>query len=124
MAMVRQKVGEVLGLSLQAFDGDTGIFPQAVIQNSAGVVLTTVDLAHTVGGLYIDRSFGMPNNAHTTAVYKVYSDAAHTILDPRYEETIDVFVLDTASGTLIIDGNLVGIVDDAALVGIVVCKHD
>ena len=120
MGMVRQKLGEILGLSLQAFDGKTTLFPQAVLQNSAGGVLATLDLSHTVNGLYINRSFSMPNNAHTTAVYKVYTDSGHNNLDPAYQEMIDVFVLESESGVLVIDGTLIGIVDDSdVLVGIV-----
>lgn len=113
MAMVRQKVGELLGLSLQAFDGATTLYPQAILRNSAGALLATLDLAHVGDGLYTNRTYFMPDNALLTAQYKVYSDAGHTNLDVNYEESIDVFVKDTSTDTPgVVDGTLVGILDD------------
>lgn len=114
MAMVRQKVGEVVGLSLQAFDGASDLYPQVTLRNTSGVLLTTLDLAHTGSGLYIVRSFLMPNISMVTAQYKVYSDAVHTTLDQDYEESLDVILRDdVASSQGIIDGTIIGVVDDS-----------
>jgi len=112
--MIRQKVGEILGLSLQAFDGASGIYPQAILRDSGGGLLDTKDLTHIADGLYTDRTFFMPDNALVTAQYKVYLDASHTELDLNYQDSIDVFVKDVEDGsTRIVDGTLIGIVDDS-----------
>lgn len=87
--------GDPIYLNLQLFDGDTGKYPQAILRNQDGTLLTTRDLAHTGQGLYQDSGYNMPNSDIVTAVYKVYNDSAHTILSTDHSDSLDVYGIDT-----------------------------
>jgi hypothetical protein len=121
VAAIKLIVGEVVPVSLQAFDGATGLFPQCILKDSSGTILTTLDLAHVGAGLYTNRTYSMPDNAIVTAQYKVYTDATHTTLDLNYQDDLDVFVRDIPdSQKFTTDGTIYGTINDEdALVGIV-----
>lgn len=127
MGIVRQRVGEIVGLSLQMSDGNEILYPQAQVRDAGGSVIATLDLAHVGEGLYTNRSLFMPDNAVVTAAYRVYSDAGHTTQDNTYEETLDVFVRDTdssVSSVSLTDATILGTVEnipltDTTLVGII-----
>lgn len=93
------KVGDPIQLNLQLEDGATNKFPQAILRNQSGVLLSgsPVSLTHVGDGLYQNDSIAMPNTQEVTATYKVYDDAGHTVLSQFYSIELDVFGKDNAS---------------------------
>lgn len=113
MSMIKAKVGELLSVSLQAFNGAEDLYPQAIVRDTAGAVLATIDLSHVGDGLYVNRTFLMPNFVIVTTQYKVYTDSDHTVLHEDYQDGLDVYVKDDPlTSALISDGTIFGLVQD------------
>jgi hypothetical protein len=70
-------IGLPIQIRIQAFDGSTGLFPQAKIYDPAGSLVTTLNLTHIAGGLY-----GAPWTPAVeglfTAVGQFFTDSGHT----------------------------------------------
>ena len=85
-SIVRVKIGEVLPLQLQAYDGKTTLHPQVILKDEAGANIagSPFNLTHVGLGLYTNRLLNMTFNTIIVAILKVYVDAGHTTLDPNY----------------------------------------
>lgn len=92
MSIARLQIGEPLPIRLNAFDGNAGLFPQVILRDASDTLLGTFDLTHVGDGLYKNSSETFPATTLVTAVYKVYSDAGHTLLEPNYQDMLDVFL--------------------------------
>ena len=92
MSIERLKIGEPLPLRLNAFDGKATLFPQVILRNAADTLVGTFDLTHVADGLYKNAAQTFPATPLLTAIYKVYSDAGHTVLDTNYQDMLDVFL--------------------------------
>ncbi|MHA2019594.1 MAG: hypothetical protein ACTSXY_15105 [Promethearchaeota archaeon] len=80
-------------ISLQIADGNENQYPQCEIRDNSGVLLETVDLQHSVSGLYIPAAnHYMPNKLYVIAKYNVYSDASHTTKNTDYYQTAEMFI--------------------------------
>ena len=86
--------GSALPLTLQLEDGDATKFPQAAVYSPAGVLLTTLDLAHVATGLSTNTTYVMPSEDWVAATYVVYDDAGHTVESSIHLRAQDTFVGD------------------------------
>ena len=78
--MLRATIGEAAPLQIQVGDGRADLYPQVSVHNIAGaVVVGPMDLPHFAEGLY-GSSHTFTVDGMFTAVYRLYEDAAHTVL--------------------------------------------
>ena len=87
-------VGQTIPLTLQLFDRSTSKYPRAVVRNSAGTTLTTIDLTHVANGFYQDASYALTDVPYVSVQYLVYSDSGHTTLDTTYASVLETFERD------------------------------
>ena len=85
------RFGESIRLNLQLWDGATNKYVRAYLYNSSGASIGTVDLEHVANGLYSDSSVVMPMTDQVRAVYRVFSDSAHTVESVRHSDALEVF---------------------------------
>lgn len=86
------KIGDKLRLRLQAYNGDTDVFPVAILRGEVGTAIgSPVPLVHLGNGLYGDDSVSKPAGAIVTATYVVYNDSGHTIESDIHARVLDVF---------------------------------
>lgn len=83
-------------LRLTLADGATGKFPRAFVYDPSGSLDDTVDLSHVANGMY-ENNWTPPLDVvgQYTAVFIVYSDSGHTIIDVSYnqsQESIDAIL--------------------------------
>lgn len=85
------KLGNKIPLTLQLSDDDPDAFPQVELRDEVGALLAAspVDLSHDEDGLYIDLSVSMPDVQRVIAVYRVFENAAHTIIHPVHCDSIE-----------------------------------
>lgn len=111
------KLGERLYLDLQLWDGATDQHPVAYLYdgNGAELPMNPVILNHVSRGFYSDDTRRMPSTPLVRAVFKVYTDAAHTIMSDKYSDAIDAFELEKPEVTPV----LIGMIDSKDITGIV-----
>ena len=86
------QVGETVPVCLQIVDGAVDQYPQAIVRDDQGNLLTTLDLSHEANGLYVPGSpYSMPDEIFIKVTYVVYSDAGHTTESTVYLRDTDVF---------------------------------
>lgn len=96
-------VGEPIVLSLLLEGGETDQYPQATFFNTSGVS-TVYDLSHVTMGRYEYEvpASGVSILGTYRAIYRVYTDAAHTLPNTNYYQAEDVFdVTDTDLSNLV-----------------------
>jgi len=93
MAIERLKLGEIIPLTNNGFDGATNIFPRAVVRDDSNAVIATEDLPHIGDGLFRSTAVAMPATTFVYVLHRVYTDATYTVLDENYAELTDVFLL-------------------------------
>lgn len=90
-------VNEPLKLRASLTDGDGTKFVRAFLKDASGAPLSTptVDLTHVGDGIYKDDdTVLMPNSTQVLVKYKVFDDAAYTILnDCGYKQPTFVYEL-------------------------------
>lgn len=87
------RVGETVPVCLQIVDGVTNQYPQAIVRDDQGNLLTTLDLSHEANGLYVPGSpYSMPDEIFIKVTYVVYSDAGHTTESTVYLRDTDTFI--------------------------------
>jgi hypothetical protein len=84
--------GDGIPIVLQLADGNTGLYPQAVITADSGDLLDTINLTHVTEGLY-QTVFTMTDDPYINATFIVYTDAGHTIESTIYQRDVDTFLL-------------------------------
>lgn len=91
--MIRATLDEAVPLQLKLADGNTALYSDAVIYDSAGAVVTTVILPHVADGLY-SATWAPDTEGHYGVFYGLYSDAERTVsVSDEYTpagETIEV----------------------------------
>lgn len=94
--MSTSTVNQIYPVRLQLSDGNTAQYPRAVVYNSAGTLIATLNLNHIANGLYgVDYTF--LNVGFYTITHIVYSDVNHTTL-ASYDRSFDeVTVVATAT---------------------------
>ncbi len=95
MPSIPVNLGDPLPLSLTLLDGDTGMFPQAHVYDSAGssVAGSPFDLTHVALGRYTNTAFTPTAEDIYTALFITYTNAGHTsesAVHGRVEESYDV----------------------------------
>ncbi len=97
------RAGGSIPLSLQLYDGATGLYPKATVYNAAGTQIGAVGLTHVANGLYTNSSLAMPSTAYVVASYVVYTDAGMTVASTVYSRAVDIFALadDSATATAV-----------------------
>lgn len=119
MAIVN--IQQIVALTLQLFDGDSGKFPLAWVTNDQGQQLigSPFSLALVSGGLYENTSLVYPAGTDfIVAQYKVYNDPGHTILSPIHADAQDVFYKNGQGSPLVLQAELItGNVREAASIG-------
>lgn len=87
------EVGAVIPVSVQIVDGATDQYPQAVVYDDQGNLLTTLNLSHEANGLYVPASpYVMPDEVFVKITYIVYEDSGHTTESDAYLRDLDVFM--------------------------------
>jgi len=82
---MQKLVNQTTLISLQLSDQETTKYPQALVRNSSGILVGTIDLLHTATGLYT-RSYTPLVVGEYTIQYIVYSDSNHLVPDTIYDE--------------------------------------
>lgn len=76
--MIEADVGSSVLLSVVAADGNTGLFPQAEVYDSAGALVGSAhDLVHVSGGLY-SVAIAAPAVGVYSVLFTFFTDAGHT----------------------------------------------
>lgn len=108
-------LGQPIPAYTQLYDYASGKFPRAVVRDADGAELSgsPIDLAEIADGLYGNSDLAMPDTAHVTVQYFVYSDSGHTSLDQSYAAELDVFTKEVGGGggSSGIISNIIGIID-------------
>lgn len=87
--MIQVKVGTAWPLELQLGDGSAIKFPVANVYAAiSGVPIATVNLTHLAGGMY-GGTYTFAAAGEFFVQYVVYTDVAHTILDPTYDIVLE-----------------------------------
>lgn len=93
MSIVKLRVGEVIPLNFNGFDGATNIYPRASVRDDSNAIIATENLAHIGDGLFRSTNVVMPPTTFVYVLNRVYTDNTYTVLDENYGETTDVFLL-------------------------------
>lgn len=96
--MAEIKVGDIIPLIIQLHDGYAGADVRARVYNSLGLNVANLKLVHYENGLYMNKSFEMPNDEFVTVQYQVQdsldyamgSETFYSIQKPSPEPTIIV----------------------------------
>jgi len=93
------RIGDQIPIQIQLFDGATGKFPRAVVQDAASATISgsPFSLTHVALGQYSNAAAVMPSTAFVTVQIAVYNDAGFTTLSADHEITLDQFDLDESS---------------------------
>ena len=91
------KVGDPVPVVLQIVKSESGLYPQAEIRDDAANLLTTLNMTHEAGGLYVTSTYNMPDEEFVKITYIVYTDAGYTTESSSYLRSIDVFVKDESN---------------------------
>lgn len=109
-------IGDPLPLQIKAVDGNTALYPRALIYGAGNTPLATRDLVHAEHGLYRDATF-LPTTPGIYAVaYQIFADAGRLSLDPDYEQPSDVFIVALADEEPMLAANYVEALDELRLV--------
>lgn len=94
---IRVSLGSPLPLTLQTYDANAGVYPQARVYDSTFTEIgaSPLNLTHVAGGLYKNLAFTPPAQGVYYAVYTVYSDSGHTTVLNRYARVTDEFDVNT-----------------------------
>jgi len=93
MGLLKLKLGEIIPLTNNGYDGATDIFPRAVVRDDTNAVIATENLPHIGDGLFRSIAVAMPATSFVYVLHRVYTDATYTVLDENYAELTDVFLL-------------------------------
>jgi len=85
--------GETLKLFWQSSDKTSTLYPQATIKDASGTTIATVNLSHSVNGLYTGTTT-LSSTGNYTAQIIVYTDAGYTT-----ESGVDAVVTDSICAT-------------------------
>jgi len=83
------KTGQLIPISLQLFDGREDMNPIAKLFSDAGQIIAEFPLVHFGGGLYLDKSYPMPDD--TKFIIAQYHVRKNGRPDDNYEITTDTF---------------------------------
>jgi len=81
--MIKVTLGNNALIWLQLSAGEINLFPQVLIINSAGTLLSTGNMIHDNTGFYT-YIWTPPAVGQYVARYKIYTNAIHTILTTAY----------------------------------------
>ena len=87
--------GSAIELIYIAEDGDTSLFPQAVVRDSSAVAVagSPFNLTHVANGFYRTTVASLADGRYS-AHYIPYTDAGHTILSKKHGGDLDSFEID------------------------------
>lgn len=119
--------GNSIPLSLLIEDQNETKFVRATLYAPDGSTITTRTLTHKSNGVYTDNGYPMPVAfSNVYVLYEVFNDAGFTIKSDDLPD-LDVVNKDNVarSGVGIVDGTIIGIVDDSEdVVGLVDADED
>lgn len=81
--MLQIFLGSNLLIPLQLSGGETTQYPQVLIYNSLGALLSTNNMTHISSGLY-SYTWTPSSKGNYTAVFKIYTDVGHITLSTDY----------------------------------------
>jgi len=88
-------MGNTIPIQLQMDDGNTGVYPQAVLYHVDYTYWTTIDLEHKANGLYapaVGDEENMPDEDFVTAIFIIYSDAGPTTISTLYYFASETYI--------------------------------
>lgn len=91
------KLGEIVPLNLQLFDGNEEMTVRAIVQDSLNKVVFEGQLLHTVGGMYRSSQLLMPDTDILIATYIVFDGKKES---KEYERATDKFERDRSDELL------------------------
>lgn len=107
--MAHATLNSLYPLRVQLADGNPAVFPRAVIRDSSGSPVATVDLAHIANGLY-GGSYTFLVVGYYSVVYTMFADAGYTVPSPTYDieaEEVEVtLALDDVIWDALLDDHL------------------
>ncbi len=98
--MLQIYLGSNLRIPLQLSGGEINQYPQVLIYNSAGTLLSTNNMVHLATGLYT-YLWTPPAIGNYIAVFKTYTDVGHTVLSVDYGIISDNIVVLETLATLV-----------------------
>lgn len=90
-------IGEDMHLTLVAGDGNTNLYPRALIFDEAGTPtpIATLDMEHVAEGYYRSTlPFNVATSEKFVAIIKIYEDPARTIESSSYTRAEQIIVSD------------------------------
>lgn len=84
--------GDGIPLVLQIVDGNTGLYPQAVITDDSGAIQATINLTHVANGLY-QNVWTMTDDPYVNATYIVYTTNYGVDESTIYQRDVDTYLL-------------------------------
>ena len=96
-------LGEIVRLTNQLWDGDTGKFVRAIVRKTDGTEVTgsPFTLAHIGNGKYTNNTLLMPNEDRLDVTYETYDDAGFTTLSEDHTISTDVYRLEIPDSTIL-----------------------
>lgn len=91
-------LNEAVPIRATLADGNTALFPQALIMNSAGAIATTLNLAHVSNGVY-SASYPASVEGFYTILVIYYTDSGHTT-ESAYLRTSDDLEVSSEKGNI------------------------
>lgn len=100
MSESQRQVGSKLFLQLEIGEDLPGGFVSAFLYDQGNNFLGKYDLNYSSHGLFVESNAVMPNVTRVTAIYKVYEDAARTIINEEFPFVSENFVQDLVTEAL------------------------
>ena len=97
------KIGDIVPLSVQLFDGDETKFVKGVVRDSSETEVSgsPFALTHVSDGRYENSSLVMPSTAFLGATYIIFNDALFTSVSPDHSIATDVFPLEVPDAEIL-----------------------
>ncbi len=113
-------LGDNILIPLQLSFGETNQYPQVLIYDSAGTLLSTNNMTHKATGFYY-YDYTPASADYYTLIFKVWTDAGHSVLSTTYgllSDTLEVInnletKIDTIDG--IVDNILLKVINTLGL---------
>jgi hypothetical protein len=89
MSLLKCEPGDTIDLSVALYDGAEDQYPQAKIYDTAGTLVSTVNLSHSANGLYQGTYTPDGTYKYLAVHYIIYSNSGHTTENTQYSRTTD-----------------------------------
>lgn len=100
-------LGDNILIPLQLAFGETNQYPQVLIYDSTGTLLSTNNMTHKSTGFYY-YDWTPSSTDRYTCIFKIYTDAGYTLLSAVYGISEDEIFVCNSPSSLFLDSNAEG----------------